>query len=276
MGTMTEFAKTKISFALALLGTLFALHPFLDRYADRGFLYLGYDLKIFYAYALVAALLSLCVYCYAVALTTERPHSRLEKLGNSSYALAIMILPIYGGLYVAGLLAWQFRYSHIAWAAPAVAIGVGGGWFVLSQLVAWRLRSRIGEQDRLARIEQLARKETESLNQARDLFENEHYDLSVIEAWRAIEARLGQALLTRRIVPRADRPHALFDQAARKGILQEPVLGVLEDLRRHWNVAVSTDPLSRQAASEALSAARHILATVPVGDPAHHPHLPTL
>ena len=38
---MTEFTKMKITFALALLGTLFALHPFLDRYPDRGFVYLG-------------------------------------------------------------------------------------------------------------------------------------------------------------------------------------------------------------------------------------------
>ncbi len=266
---MTEFAKMKISFAMALLGTLFALHPFLDRFADRGFVYLGTDLKIFHAYFLIAGLLSLCVYCYAVALMTERSHSRLERIGNSSYALAVMILPIFGGLYIASVLAEQFRYSHIAWAAPAVAIGVGGGWFLLSQFVAWRLRRRLGEQDRRAKIEHLARKESESIRQARELFDHEHYDLSVIEAWRAIEARLGQALLLRRIVAHSDRPHALFDLATRKGILREPALGVLEDLKRHWNTAVGTDPLERQAASEALSAARHILATVPVGHPEH-------
>jgi hypothetical protein len=37
-----------------------------------------------------------------MAMMTERAHSRLEKLGNSSYAMAVMILPIYGGLYLAG------------------------------------------------------------------------------------------------------------------------------------------------------------------------------
>ena len=252
MTTMTEFAKMKISFALALLGTLFALHPIVDKFSDRGFLYLGYDLKILYAYSLIAGLLSGCVYCYAMAMTTERSHSRLEKLGNYSYAMAVMILPIYGGLYLASLLAWELRYSHIAWAAPAVAIGFGGGWFLLSQWVAWRLRGRLGEHDRVARIEQLAQQERRSLSQARDLFANEHYDLSIVEAWRAIEARLGQVLLSRRIVVRSNRPHALFDVATRKGILREPVLGMLEELKRHWNIAVSTDPLPRATASEAL------------------------
>lgn len=264
---MTEFAKMKISFALALLGTLFALHPLIDRFADCGFLYLGYDLKVLYAYSLIAGLLSLSVYCYAMAMTTERLHTRIERLGNSSYALAVTVVPVYGGLYLARVLAAQLQYSHIAWAAPAVAIGFGGGWFLLSQWVAWRLRSRMGEKDRHARIEQLAHKERESLGHARELFASEHYDLSVIAVWQAIEARLGQALLARRIVARSSRPHAVVDLAVRKGILHEPVLGLIDRMRLHWNDAVGVEPLPREAASEALSAARHIMAVVPVGHP---------
>src|SRR5262249_57294773 len=92
---MTEFTKLKISYALALLGTLFALHPFLDRFADGGFLYLGYNLKVFYAYALTAGLLSLCVYFYAVTLLSERPHSWCERTGNSAYALAVLVVARY-------------------------------------------------------------------------------------------------------------------------------------------------------------------------------------
>ena len=192
---MTEFTKLKISYALALLGTLFALHPFLDRFADRGFLYLGYDLKIFYAYSLTAGLLSLCVYLYAVTLLNDRPHSWCERTGNSTYALAILVVPIYAGLFLSAMLADQVAVSHVAWAAPAVAVGLGFGWVALSQLVAWRIRRRLGEQDRASRMAQLARQEVESLNQARELFDGQHYDLSVVEAWRALEARLRQVLL---------------------------------------------------------------------------------
>ena len=83
---MTEFTKQKMGFALALLGTLFALHPFLDRFADRGFLYLGYDLKLFYAYSLTAGLLSLSVYLYGMTLLNDRPHSLLEKAGKKKEA----------------------------------------------------------------------------------------------------------------------------------------------------------------------------------------------
>jgi hypothetical protein len=264
---MTEFTKLKISYALALLGTLFALHPFLDRFADRGFLYLGYDLKIFYAYSLTAGLLSLCVYLYAVTLLNDRPHSWCERSGNSTYALAILVVPIYAGLFLSAKLADQVAVSHVAWAAPAVAIGLGAGWVALSQLVAWRIRRQLGEQDRASRIAQLAAQEVESLNQARELFDGAHFDLSVVEAWRALEARLRQVLLSRRIAAGDGGPDAVIHTATRKGILKEPTLGVVSALKRHWTVAVSTEPLTREAAVESLSAVRHVLSVIPVKEP---------
>ncbi len=264
---MTEFTKMKISFALALLGTLFALHPFLDRYSGRGFVYLGYDLKIFHAYALTAGLLSLCVYFYAMTLMGEHPHSWLEKTGNSTYALAILIPPIYAALFLSAKLAEQVALSHLAWAAPVVAAGMGIGWIALSQLVAWRIRRRLGEQDRLAKIAQLAKQEVESVNQASELFAGEHYDLSVVEAWRALEARLRQALLGRGIVSGMGTSQAILHVATRKGILREPTLGVVAQLKRHWLVAVSAEPLSREAANESLSIVRHVLSILPVKEP---------
>src|SRR5437763_12198832 len=100
---MTEFTKTKITFALALLGVLFALHPVVDRYPDAGFLYPVYDfqpvlLKLVYAYYLVAGLLAFSVYSYALALLSERPSSWVERMGNYSYAVAVMVPPLFGGL----------------------------------------------------------------------------------------------------------------------------------------------------------------------------------
>lgn len=264
---MTEFTKLKISYALALLGTLFALHPFLDRFADRGFLYLGFDLKIFYAYSLTAGLLSLCVYLYAVTLLNDRPHSWCERTGNSTYALAILVLPVYAGLFVSAELADRVAVSHVAWAAPAVALGLGVGWVALSQLVAWRIRRRLGDQDRASRMAQLAKQEIESLNQAKELFDGGHYDLSVVEGWRALEARLRQVLLGHRVGTTAGGPDAVIHVAAKKGILREPALAVAADLRRHWAVAVSTEPMTREAAVESLSAVRHLLSVIPVKQP---------
>src|SRR5262249_42906966 len=176
---MTEFTKTKIHFALALLGTLFALHPYLEKYENNGFDYLGSHLKVTHAYVLVAGLLAFSVYCFGLTLVSERSHSCLEKLGNYSYGLAVMVLPFYGGLYLASLLAEKLGQSHLAWAAPSVTLGLGVLWFLLSQLFAWRLRGRLGRQDVRTKLEQLARQEVSSLEHAQELFATEHYDVSV-------------------------------------------------------------------------------------------------
>ena len=112
---LTEFTKTKMHFALALLGTLFALHPFLEKqqFADLGFDYLGVKLKVFYVYALVAGLLAFTVYCYAVALLRERADSLLERLGNYAYAVAVLVVPVYGGLYGSTWLAERFQQEYL-------------------------------------------------------------------------------------------------------------------------------------------------------------------
>jgi hypothetical protein len=91
---MTEFTKLKIGFALALLGTLFVLHPLLDRTPDLGFVYLGHRLEVVHAYALTSGLLGLCAYLYAVTLLNDHPHSRFERAGNAAYSLAILVLPV--------------------------------------------------------------------------------------------------------------------------------------------------------------------------------------
>ncbi len=264
---MTEFTKLKIGFALALLGTLFALHPLLDRAPDLGFAYLGHRLEVAHAYALTSGLLGLCVYLYAVTLLNDHPHSWSERAGNATYSLAILVLPIYAGLFLSATLADRVAVSHLAWAAPAVAVGLGSGWVALSQVIAWRIRRRLGERDRVSKMEQLAKQEVESLDQARNLLDSDHYDLCVVEAWRALESRLRQALLSRRVLSRADDAQAVIRVAARRGILKEPTLGLVAELKRHWSVAVSTEPLSRDVAVEALGAVRYILSTLPAREP---------
>ena len=61
----------------------------------------------------------------------------------------------------------------------------------------------------------------------------------------------------------SDDPQAVIRVATRKGILKEPTLGLVAELKRHWSVAVSTEPLPREAAVESLGAVRYILSILP-------------
>jgi HEPN domain-containing protein len=187
-------------------------------------------------------------------------------VGNYAYAIAVIVGPLYAGLFAASRLADTFEASHLAWAAPGVALGLGIGWLVLSQIVAWLLRGRLSEEDRAAKVRQWADQEMAALNRAREMFESGHYDLSVIEAWRAIEARLRRVLLARGIRSGGETPQQMIAAAVRAKVVPESSLGLLQELRKQWNVAVSFEPLSHQAAEAALGAARNILATISIGE----------
>jgi HEPN domain-containing protein len=262
---LTEFTKTKISFMLALLGMLFALHPVLSPFLEFGYDYLGVFVKVFYAYTLTACLLSLGVYFYGVALMTEQPHSWLERLGNSAYALAIIVPPLFGGLYVSSVLAHELDQSHLAWAAPSVAAGLGILWLVLTQLAALLFRHRLGEQDRQAKIEQFTKLEVALLERARSLFSSGHYDLSIIESAKALESRLRRVFLIRKMwVGDRETLEKLARRAIRKGILQAPGIELFAELERDCRIAMSNEPLTKEAAIHALSGIRHLLAIIPL------------
>jgi hypothetical protein len=271
---MTEFTKTKIHFTLALLGTLFALHPFVEKIADRGFWY-GFEdwkveLKVFYVYALIAGLLAFTVYCYALAFLSEKPTAWSERVGNYSYALAVMVLPFYGGLWLADLLAREMEHTELRWAvrlAPFVPLALGGVWLLVNAVVALWLRKRLGDQDRTAKIERLANEEIAALNRAPELFETKHWDLAVIESWKALEARLRRALLLKGYRNPGETPEEVIDNALRAGLIAGPARPQLQELRKHWHVAIGTEPLSREAAEASLKATRDILSTIPIADP---------
>jgi hypothetical protein len=214
------------------------------------------------------------VYFYALALMSERAYSWMERAGNYSYALAIIVLPLYGGLYLSNLIAEEAGQAHLAIATPSIALGLGAGWLLLSWLLAWRLRKRLGDQDRVSKIEQLAEQEIIALNRARDLFQSSHYDLSVIEDWKAIESRLRRVLLLRRFNEPANNSQALVSAALRAKVVGSKAVEAIRQVRQCWEVAVSTEPLTREAAEAALAATRDILSGIAVEEsPAPIRHL---
>jgi hypothetical protein len=271
---MTEFTKTKMHFALALLGTLFAVHPFVEKLEHVGFDYLNLRLEVFHVFLLTGGLVAASIYCYAVALMSERSGSRMERVGNYFYAFAILVLPLYGMLYVSHLAGEELKASRLLdkWldtsllevAGPITMTAIGVFWLAVSQVLALKWRQRLAEQDKAVKVEQLAEQEILSLNRAQEMFQGRHYDLAVIEAWKALTARLRRVLLLRNLGGGEETPEAMLKLAAKKGIIAGPAVELVQELRQQWNVAVGTTPLTSDASEKALLATRNILATIAV------------
>jgi hypothetical protein len=268
---MTEFTKTKMNFTLALLGTLFAIHKFVEKIEDWGFEYPFWDwvldLKVIYVFLLIAGLLSFTVYCYALSLRSAKPSSWAERLGNYSYGLATMVLPFYGFLYLVHLLAEQLEDRHMARAVRIVPLALAVVGFMLWQVLALWMRKHLGDKDHSTKLEHLVELEIKAVDRAPDFLEDHHYDLSVIEAWKAVEARLRRVLLQHGVTDPGDDPQTLIDTASRAGIFTEATGKMIRNLHQEWKIAVSTEPLSKEAAEMALRTARDILATIPVHGP---------
>src|SRR5439155_3047405 len=93
---VADYTKTKMQAALALLATLFALRPFLDDIQHVGFSFMDYRVGLLHTLAGMAALLGVPVHCYALEMIRSRPFSLIQRLGNSAFALAVLVLPSFG------------------------------------------------------------------------------------------------------------------------------------------------------------------------------------
>ena len=69
---MSEFVKTKIGFALALLGVLFTVHPIVESFTNFGPTIGFIKFKLIYFYYGFAGLLSFSVYGYALDFIRDK------------------------------------------------------------------------------------------------------------------------------------------------------------------------------------------------------------
>ena len=269
---MSEFMKNKVNFALALLGTLFVLLTFQDKmdavraYTDFTWNHINLfgqefslEFTLVYCFGVAGALLSLSVYFYAMAITTERSSGGLERLGNFAYALAVLVLPVYGLLVLSHWAAVSLGWDLLHYTAPAALGGVIGVWVLAGVLLRWRL----GRQDRRAQMRQLSLLEVDHVRKSRDMQTHHHYDMAVIEAWKALEARLHRLLLHRGYLQHMT-PHQMIKTGHRIGLIPSALMPSVQDLQQQWNIAISTQPLTREAAETALNASRKLMAELPV------------
>lgn len=233
---MNDFEKAKVGFALALLGTVFTVHPIIA--PALGFLLpLPFvDVQLRWLYLAFVGLLVISVYCFALDMVSGLPTSRLRSIGTTLYAIALVIPILAGGLsLLAGLVRWLGENQE-AVSAAATVIATAAAF--VSGVMAFRLRRTIVKRDEEARERLAVIEEANHVARAQQMFSLGHLDLAAIDAWRAVEVAVTSALYRKQpMIPVAVQAHAQLSQALHLGIIPSEFAERTQWLRRLRNQA---------------------------------------
>lgn len=258
---MNDFTKQKIAFAVGLLAVLFTVTPLLQPFGEVGFSLFGARLTLLRLYYFLSIILMLATYAYATQFLTERDLRYPAVIGNSLYAAAMVAPPLYVVLfalsYIRGYLAPLLNSSvaeSILWVVTVVA---GACSFIFT---AYFERS-LGRKEKKAAAARLEQEEMQFLKRAEDLNNAGHYDLAVVEAWKAIEVAIRRTLLGRNI-PTTTRG-APYREIERHKVLPGDLLGDFHRIRQiRNNAAHAIEPTSKEQAEKVIALTGRILAAL--------------
>ena len=261
---MSDFAKAKILFALALVAVLFAIHTAVRDFGDAGFSFFGTVLQFRMIYFLMLGLLSCVIYFYAIDFITDNPLGLAHRVGNLFYAISLLFPPVFAivalSIKVAEGVVWisssplAGEISKLALATIAACSGL---------LLAKLASAHMNRRDREDIVDRLAFQSKSHLQRAEELMVAGHYDLVALEGYRCIESVLQRALLSDNVHVSSTRANQLIPIAARAGIIPENLVGIFHELRIARNRAVhSRDEVTERDASWFLDTTRRMVASV--------------
>ena len=254
LGHVSDFTKQKIAFAVALLAVIFTLTPLLNSVGDTGFVLFGVAFKIRHLFYFIAAALGLSTYVYGIQFLTQRRLQLVNWAADVLYALAFGAPLVYAFLFLGVRLA---AVVASILNSPGVITGVTLVTSLFSvyvgYLFALRTRGRLAQLERESTERRLQEQEIVQLSRAEALHKAGHYDLAVVEGFRAVEAAARrQGLISVR------PPFQWIEDLKRR--LPESVRPGVDLLRQTRNVAVhAIENVSEKQAREALAAASSIL-----------------
>lgn len=262
---MNDFTKQKIAFAIGLLAVLFTVTPLVQAFGDSGYYVFGAKLTVLRLYYALSVTLMLSTYFYALQFLSERDLRYPAIIGNLLYAVAL-VMPLFSVcLFLITLAVGFLRLmltNHSVQAAISVVSGVISALIgVLSLDVVRRLGQALGIREKKAVSQQLEREEMQFFRRAEELLEGSHYDLAVVEAWKAIEVAARRSLLGRRGPEKFRLP--LYREIEMYELLPKSLIPVLHEVRRIRNLgAHAVEPISEEQARSAIELSARILAAL--------------
>lgn len=196
---MNEFAKHKIAFSVAFLAVLFSISPLLKEIGHFGYSVFGVLITINHLYYCVSIIFALSVYAYGIQFLSEKGIRAASTTGNAFYALAMTTPWLYGALFLVVLAVDTFE-NQITPLILNVIVGVLGAFIgAIGVRLVYIIQAKLADKEQEATNESLSKEESLYISRALELLTAKHYDLAVIEAFKAIEASAKKALFDKGI-----------------------------------------------------------------------------
>lgn len=270
---MSDFAKAKIIFALALTGVLFAIHPLMRDFGGEGYTFFGTLIPFRMLYYMLMGLLACAIYFYAVDFITDNPLGVAHRIGNLFYAMSLLFPPVFAivalSVNVAEGVVWMSN-STVAGEVSKMALTLIA---TSAGLLVARVASRqMTLRDRSETVSVLELRSKDHMGRAQEMLDGGHYDLVALESFRCLESVLQGALLEAEINVPNSRANQLIPIAARAGLIPDEFVGVFHELRVARNRAVhSCDEFNKKDATWFLDTTKRMVSSV---RPAQRPSQP--
>lgn len=261
---MTEFSKTKIAYALALLAALFALSPLVNS-SVFSFSFFSVEIKIQLLYWIFVGLLAVTVYMYALSLIKEENvHNTFHKTGNYIYAISLLFPPAVLAIYIISVItifiinksdSKEFGYVL----QVVLSVGVGAITSVLTNKITTRFKTN--EDKRKDSIEKLS--EIMALERAKKMLDTEMYDLTTIELWKVIEMTFKRVFKARAIPYDDKKTYEIIGIIEKYKLLPKELIQELQYLRAMRNKSAHTQVnVTKAEISKSILSVEKILAIV--------------
>lgn len=262
---MSEFDKIKIGFALALLGVLFTLNPTITFHGDISYSLFGLPISLKLGFLVFALLLGSSVYFYAIALIGENTALQFaRKTGHVTYASALLVPPLYLLLFIVSIIAdYILVLLNSALASTILESMLAAVVVVLVNAVVIRLFKVFTKKERADKAQKYTEQEDATLTRAKQLFDQNYFDISVTESWKAIEISLKKAFMNQDITIKRGNAYKILQDATQKEMITKKQAEDLSFIRKLRNDAVHTDlEISEEDARQALNIADKTVASL--------------
>lgn len=264
---MTEFARLKMGFVVAMLAALFMLKPLFDEFTTTGqggiyyFSYLNQQITFISGYYLFAGFLGLAAYFFAMDLVGRRPNHYFQMLGNFAYAVAIMVPPIYFAMGLIGYIDYLIEsYTGSAQSGHNVSLVLTVFALIFAIWSFLKLGQQLRMQDKDSTVDQLGAEQAKSMAKANGLLEAGLYDLVLVECFRAIETALKKRVIAENVFPKQDGFSDLLETGVRLKVIGPSERDKIHDLRVVRNEVVHENrDMSRDEAERVIDSTRAVI-----------------